>query len=67
MDGEFCRNTQLPLLPVQNGSQRTVHRLRAFVQVTVADDFAQRAMMLASVLKSMVRYGCDQSPTRPDG
>ncbi len=67
MDGEVCRNTQLPLLPVQNGSQRTSARLRAFVQVTVADDFAQRADVLASVLKSMVRYGCDQSPSTPDG
>ncbi len=67
MDGKFCRNTQLPLPPAQNGSQRTVYRLRAFVQVTVADDFAQRGMILASVLKSMVRYGWDQSPARPDG
>ncbi len=31
----FCRNIQLPLPPARNGSQHAVHRLSAFVQMTV--------------------------------
>ncbi len=43
-----------------------VHRLRAFVQVAVTDDFTQRTDNVGFGLKSMVRYGRDQSLAQAD-